>query len=416
MTTAATDSADMPAMFGDLTNKTLVRVDDGEALMVVNIGPAHPASHGTLRIMTALSGERVVAAACEIGYLHRGFEKMVEAGTYTQAIPYTDRLNYNSALMNNHAYCKAVERMLGIGIPNRARLTRIILSEMSRIMDHCICVGTALVDLGALTNFWYMFNPREQGYTIIEKVCGARLTTSHSRIGGLMRDVYDGFEADTLAWLDEVEKGRQDMLGLVLNNKIFIDRTKGISVVDMKTALDYGWTGPCLRASGLGYDLRKEQPYDGYEEFDFDVPIGTNGDNYDRLMVRCEEMVQSSRIIRQAIDQLKPGAVMTSDARVRMPEKQKAYFTIEGMVNQFELVFKGIEVPAGEIYDFTEAANGELGFYIVSDGSGRPYRIKVRPPCFYIYSWFSRMIEDGLIADGVTTLGTINIIAGELDR
>ena len=414
MTTSTVDSAISAP--DELKDKTLVCEEDGEELMLVNMGPAHPASHGTLRILTALSGEKVVASADEIGYLHRGFEKMVEQGLYMQAIPYTDRLNYNSALMNNHAYCKAIERMLDITIPDRARLIRIILSEMSRIIDHLICCGAALVDLGALTNFWYYFNTREHVYTIIEKVCGARLTTSHSRFGGLMRDVYDGFEEDVLGWLEMVDKASADVLGLILNNRIFIDRTQGISIVDRESALSYGYTGPCLRASGVAYDLRKEQPYDGYEAFDFDIPTGSNGDNYDRLMVRFEEIRESAKIMRQAIDQMTPGPVIVDDARVRFPKKQDVYFKIESMVNQFELVFKGVEVPAGEIYDYTEAANGELGFYIVSDGSGRPYRIKVRPPCYYIFSNFSIMVEDQLIADAMTTLGTVNIIAGELDR
>lgn len=399
-----------------LAEKALVRVDDGEEVMVVNLGPAHPASHGTLRIAAALSGETIVAGALEIGYLHRGFEKMVEQGSYLQAIPYTDRLNYVSALMNNHGYCKAVERMLGLVIPERARLGRVILSEMSRIIDHLVCIGAALVDLGALTNFWYLFTPREELYTIIEKACGARLTTTHSRIGGLMRDLYPGFEDEALAWTHSVEKGVDDVLDLVLDNRIFIDRTRGVSAVSAEEALSYGWSGPCLRASGVAYDLRKEQPYDGYDQFDFDVPRGTNGDNYDRLMVRFEEIRQSLRIVRQGIERLRPGPVMVDDARVRFPKQQDVYFKIESMVNMFELVFRGMEVPAGEIYDCTEAANGELGFYIVSDGTGRPYRIKVRPPCFYIFSNFNRMIEDELIADAMTTLGTVNIIAGELDR
>jgi NADH dehydrogenase I D subunit len=400
----------------ELKDKALVRVDDDEELMLVNFGPAHPASHGTLRILGALSGEKVIASAVEIGYLHRGFEKMVEQGQYMQVIPYTDRLNYNSALMNNHGYCKAVERMMEITIPDRARLLRVILSEMSRIIDHLISCGAALVDLGALTNFWYFFNAREHVYTIIEKICGARLTTSHSRIGGLMRDVYDGFEEDVIEWLDRLDEARADVLGLILNNKIFIDRTRWISIVSGESALSYGYTGPCLRASGINYDLRKQQPYDGYEEFDFDIPIGKNGDNYDRLMVRFEEIGESVKIVRQALEKLRPGPVMVDDARVRFPEKKDVYFKIESMVNQFELVFKGIEVPEGELYDFTEAANGELGFYIVSDGSGRPYRIKVRPPCYYIFGNFSLMVEDQLIADAMTTLGTVNIIAGELDR
>ncbi len=385
-------------------------------LVFVNIGPSHPATHGTLRALCALDGETIVAAVTEIGYLHRGFEKDTEVHTFQQCIPYTDRLNYVSAIMNNVGFCKAVERMLAIQVPERALYIRVITCELNRIIDHLVCAGANLVDIGALTNFWYSFNVREKVYNILEKLCGARLTSSYMRIGGLSRDVYPAFEDEVIAVLKEIRKGVQDVKKLISTNRIFLDRARDICVISGEKAIQYGWTGPTLRASGVEYDLRRAEPYYHYEDFKFDVPIGTIGDVYDRIFIRFYEIDESIHIIEQALRKLPGGPVMTDDKRVALPPKQQTYGNIEGLMNHFKIIMHGICPEPGEIYDATEAANGELGFTIVSDGSKNPYRIKCRPPCFMNFAAYHEMIEGVIIADAVANLGSINIIAGELDR
>jgi NADH dehydrogenase I D subunit len=385
-------------------------------LMTVNIGPSHPATHGTLRIFAALDGENIVAAATEIGYLHRGFEKMSEQGTYTMVLPYTDRLNYCSAMMNNIGFCKAVERMFGVEVPERCITVRIILSELSRIIDHMVCTCTNLVDLGALTNFWYFFNTREAVYTIWEKLCGARLTNTVTRIGGMYRDVYPTFSDDVAAVLVKIEQAVAEVRGLIEHNRIFIDRTRDVAVVSAAQAISWGWTGPCLRASGVDRDLRKDEPYYGYETYRFDTVVGEHGDTYDRIMVRMFEMLESVSIVRQALARLKPGPINTIDARLTLPDKNRVYHDMEALINSFKLIYEGVRPPPGECYDATEAANGELGFLIVSDGGTNPYRIKVRPPCFTQFAAYGQMVEGGMVADVAASLGSINIIAGELDR
>lgn len=385
-------------------------------LMFLNLGPSHPATHGALRMFCALDGETIVACVPEIGYLHRGFEKSIEHKTYNQVIPYTDRLNYVSSIMNNVGYVKAVEKMLGITVPDRCIFVRVIMSELMRVADHLVCIAANLVDVGALTNYWYLYNPREIIYSILEKLTGARLTNTFTRVGGLYRDLYPGFDEDLKYTLVEIEKGIMDAIKLVKKNKIFIDRTKDICPISKERALSYGFTGPCLRASGVEYDIRKAHPYYYYDQFDFDIPVGDHGDTYDRIFVRFEEMNQSISLIRQYMKKLPGGPVNSDDKRVSLPDKADTYENIEGLINHFKIIYEGVQVPAGEIYDCSEVANGELGFYIVSDGSGVPYRIKVRPPCFYIFSAFPEMIEGSMIADSISSLGSINIIAGELDR
>ncbi len=384
--------------------------------MLLNLGPSHPAMHGALRTQIELDGELIVRAASEMGYLHRCFEKHSEHSTYQQVIPYTDRLNYLSALMNNVGYCRAVEKLLGIETPERCILIRVVMCELSRIMDHLVCVGTNLVDIGALTNFWYFFNVREKIYTLIEKVTGARLTYAYTRIGGVARDIYPDFPAEVKSVLKEVDQAVNDVRGLVVNNRIFVERTVDVGRVTKQQAIEWGFTGPCLRASGVPHDLRKSEPYYLYNEFDFDIPIAENGDTYDRTMVRFEEIRQSGRIIHQALDRLRPGPVHSDDPRVVMPPKEEVYGSIEGLMRHFKLIMHGIEPPPGEVYSATEAANGELGFYIVSDGSMHPYRIKVRPPCFPLFAAFEKMIEGLMVADAIAILGSLNIVVGELDR
>jgi NADH-quinone oxidoreductase subunit C/D len=390
--------------------------DINTEIMYLNLGPSHPATHGAIRILTALDGETILANVNEIGYLHRGFEKTAENRTYNQVIPLTDRLNYCSALMNNIAYAKAVESWLGVEITERAKFMRVILSEFFRVQDHLVCIAANLVDMGGLTNYWYLYNEKEASYDLISRLTGARLTSSFTRIGGMYRDFYEGWEADMEHHLRDIEKGVNDSLKLVLKNRIVHDRTQNVCVMPAEKALSYGYTGPCLRASGVPFDLRKDNPYYHYETFDFAVPVGSKGDLYDRFMIRYEEIFQSISIIRQAMKMIPQGSVFISNNSVVLPPKQEVYSNIEGLASHFKLIFEGVKTPVGEWYDSFEAANGELGFYFVSDGSGQPYKCKVRPPCFYMMGGFHEMVEGEMIADAVINLGSINIIGGELDR
>jgi NADH-quinone oxidoreductase subunit C/D len=385
-------------------------------LLAVNIGPSHPATHGALRAEVLLDGETIIEAKTEIGYLHRCFEKEAEDHTWAEVMPYTDRLNYCSAMLNNVIYAHAVEKMLGMEVTPRCRVIRVIVSELSRIIDHLVCVCANLVDVGALTNYWYLYNVREGIYQIIEKLCGSRLTTNYARIGGLSHDLYPGFEDELEHHLGKLEEALSDVLGLVSRNRIYLDRTVGIGCISTEEALSYGFTGPCLRATGLAYDVRKHAPYLGYDEYEFEIPTGTQGDTHDRITVRFAEIYQSTNIIRQALRRLPAGPINIDDASVILPPKQQVYGSIEGVMNQFKLIYEGIQVPAGEAYGFGEGANGELGFYCVSDGSGRPYRVKVRPPCFPIFSAYAWLITGLMVPDAIAILGSLNIIAGELDR
>lgn len=387
-----------------------------ENLVPINIGPSHPAMHGTLRVMAELDGETIVRSSCDIGFLHRCFEKMAETHPYNQVIPYTDRLNYCSAPMNNVGYCKAVEKLLGVEIPPKAQAMRVILCELSRIIDHIISVGTGGVDLGALTAFFHLFSYREKVYTLFEKLCGARLTVALTRVGGMAQDAPEGWFDDVLAFCNEMEAGVDEIARLMLGNKIFIKRTQGVAPVSAQDAISWGYTGPLLRASGVNLDLRKAAPYYGYDALDFEVPVGTNGDIYDRYLVRVEEMRQSIKIIRQVCKNIPGGDYTIRDKGIVLPEKKDVYGNIEGLMNHFMLVIKGLRPPAGEVYDATEAANGELGFYLVSDGSANPYRLKVRPPCFAIYQSFPTVVKGWMLADAIATVASMNVIAGELDR
>ncbi len=385
-------------------------------LMPLNVGPSHPATHGCLRFLAAMDGETIVASVEEIGYLHRGFEKMVERGTWQQVIPYTDRLNYCSAIMNNIAFCRSVEKMFQVEIPDRCKVLRVIVNELSRINDHFVCVAAAFQDLGGTTPFMYAFNPREEIMCIWEKLTGARLTNSFARIGGLYRDSYDGFEKDVLAALDSTEKALKDLHACLDRNRIFLDRTVGVGKISAEKAISYGWTGPCLRASGVASDLRKDEPYYDYETYDWEVVVGTQGDCNDRLQVRLAEIEESVKIVRQALKRLAPGPVDIVDPRIRVPAHKLAYQDMEGLIGRFKSVYEGVRVPEGEFYCGTECANGELGFTIVSDGSGHPYRIKVRPPCLTQFAAFHDLVEGGQLADSMAVLSGLNIIAGELDR
>jgi NADH-quinone oxidoreductase subunit C/D len=382
----------------------------------INIGPAHPATHGTLRLMAILSGETIEKLDLEIGYLHRCFEKMCETHDYNQVIPYTDRLNYCSAPINNNAWCSTIEKMLGVTVPPRAQVMRMILDEFSRIIDHFVCISANAVDLGALTNFWLGFQAREKVYDLFEKLCGARLTVSLARVGGMGFDLPNGWVEQARETLKDIEKAWTEIDLLLTENRIFVRRMVGAAPISKENAINWGFTGPCLRAAGSAIDTRVTEPYYMYDQVKFDVPIGERGDSYDRYMVRMEEIRQSTSIIRQLLDNVPAGPILINDPTIVLPRKEDVYGNIEGLMNQFMMVVYGVKPPPGEIYRAHEGANGELGFYVVSDGTGRPYRVKCRPPCFAVFQAFPEMVEGQLIADAIAALGSINIIAGELDR
>jgi NADH-quinone oxidoreductase subunit C/D len=391
--------------------------DDLFERMTVNIGPSHPAMHGTFRLMAVLDGETIVASDVEIGYLHRCFEKMSETHNWQQVIPYTDRLNYCSSFINNVGYCRTVEQMLRVEVPPKAVWARTILSEFSRIMDHCVCNGTTLVDAGGLTNFWYMFQPREEIYGLLEACSGARLTVSYGRIGGLAQDLPPDFMERCRRLLEIIPPFIDDTERLVEKNRIWIDRSVGIAAISGEEAVEWGWTGPCLRASGVPYDVRRAHPYDLYDTVDWDVPVLYGGDVYDRFRIRMLEIRESLSIIRQLLDRGMPeGPHITADPHVALPPKEACYTQMEAMIYHFKLIMDGIQVPEGEAYSMVEGANGELGFYAVSDGTSKPYRLRCRPPCFPIFSTFSRLIQGGSLSDAIVSLGGLNIIAGELER
>jgi NADH-quinone oxidoreductase subunit C/D len=392
-------------------------VDTDFERVTLNLGPSHPATHGTLRIVVTLDGETIIGTEQEIGYLHRCFEKMSETHTYQQVIPFTDRLNYCSAIINNVGYCMTVEKLLGLEVPARAQQVRLMLSEFMRIADHLVCIGTNLVDMGALTNFWYLFQPREEIYGLIEACCGARLLPSYLRIGGLAVDVPGDFLVQAQRLVSMLPKYLNDVEKLVARNKIFMDRTIGVAPISAEDAIEYGFTGPCLRACGIPFDVRKASPYLGYETYDWDVPIADGGDTYARYLVRMEEMRQSLRILQQAIDRgLPAGPVMVDNPYVALPPKSKVYNEMESLIYHFKLIMHGIQPPVGETYFQVEGGNGELGFHVVSDGTKNPYRVRVRPPCFPIYQAFGQMITGQTIPDAIAALGSLNIIAGELDH
>ncbi len=390
-----------------------------EYLWTLNFGPQHPATHTTLRIVLTLDGERVVDAVPDIGYLHSGFEKLGEHLDYNQYVVVTDRMNYISPLANNIAWHCAVEKLLGIELTPRCKYIRTILAELARISDHLLCVGAAALDLGAMTAFLYAFNQRELLYEIFELVCGARFTTSYTRVGGLMYDVDERFIARVREFIKQFPAAHANITRLLNRNRIFIDRTKGIGVLSREDAINLGCTGPVARASGVTRDLRKDEPYLAYADFDFKVVCMKEGDCYARYLVRMAEMLESLKIVEQAIENLPPGPVNVDvGTRVVLPEKPKVYTTIEGLIQQFEVIMsnRGFETPVEECYGAIESPNGELGFYIVADGSDVAYRARCRPPSFIHFAVFPYLIRGHMVSDVVAVLGSLNIIAAELDR
>jgi NADH-quinone oxidoreductase subunit D len=397
-------------------------IDEGELElpsepMLLNMGPSHPAMHGTIRIVLELSGETIQKADVQIGYLHRGFEKMCERGTYTQVFPYADRLNYVSPMLNNVGFSLAVEKMLGVTVPERCQYYRVVLGELARICDHLICSGAMMMELGAFTPFLYFARAREVIWDIFEEETGARVTHSFGRVGGMAKPPTPDFKAMVRAGVPRVMALVNEGEKLLLKNRIFLDRVEGVGRISADDALALGWTGVCLRSTGVPYDVRRVHPYLVYDRMEFDVPVGTRGDNYDRFMCREDEMRQSARIIEQALDQMPDeGPIDIDDPRVVLPPKEDVYTTIEATIQHFKIVMEGIKVPAGECYSYTEGGNGELGFYIVSDGSGTPYRVRIRPPCFASVQGLGQLITGLMIPDVVPTFGSLNMIGGECDH
>jgi len=385
--------------------------------MSINMGPSHPSTHGVLRLQMELDGEVVTRADPVVGYLHRGDEKIAENMTYNQFVPYTDRLDYLAPLANNVAYALAVERLAKLEVPPRCQAIRVIIAELARISSHLMGLGAFGIDVGAWTVFLYTFTEREKLYRLFEELTGARFTTSYTRIGGVARDVPDGWLDRVNAFCDQFLPILEETLALLTRNKIFQDRTAGIGVIAKEDAIAYGLTGPNLRASGVPLDLRKDQPYCGYEQYEFDVPVGSKGDCYDRYLCRGEEMRQSVRIVRQAISHFPGGDWYARDARrIFAPPKDKILTSMEELIQNFMLVTEGPQMPAGEVYFEAENPKGALGFYVVSKGGGVPWRLKIRSPSFCNLSILPRVCVGAMVADIVSILGSFDFVMGECDR
>ena len=393
-----------------------VNDDFGAERMLVNIGPQHPATHGVLRLVVELEGEAVKRVIPHIGYLHSGFEKLGEYRFYNQIIPLTDRTDYLSPMANNIAFALAVEALMGIQITERCRLLRVIACEMSRIISHLVWTGTTGIDLGAYTPFLWTFDQRERVYNLQESWTGARLTTSVARVGGMMADIPEGWEDGLREFVRTFPRTLREVDTMFTRNAIWCGRTQDVGVISAEDAINYSLSGPMLRASGVDYDVRKDRPYLGYDEFDFDVPLGEHGDVYDRYRVRLEEMVQSVRILEQALDRLEPGPVDVDDPRVSLPPKSRAMSDMEAMIFHFKQVMEGIKPPAGEVYLGVENPKGELGYYLVSDGTAKPVRWRIRPPSFLNLAALPKLCEGALLSDVIAINASIDIVMGEIDR
>jgi NADH-quinone oxidoreductase subunit D len=384
----------------------------------LNLGPTHPATHGVFQNVLEMDGERIVSAVSTIGYIHRAFEKIAEHRPYYQITPLTDRLNYCSSPINNFGWHLTVEKLLNIETPKRVDYMRIIIMELARISDHLICNGILGVDTGAFTGFLYLMQERENIYEIYEEICGARLTTNFGRVGGFERDFNDIAILKTKKFLATFPKVMKSFEELFNRNRIFIDRTVGVGAISAEKALNYGFTGPCLRATGIDYDVRTANPYSSYQEFDFEIPVGTNGDTYDRYMVRNEEIWQSLRLIEQALAKMEkePKGIFHADVPAYyLPEKQDVYSNMEALIYHFKIVMGEVDMPKGELYHAVEGGNGELGFYLISEGGRSPYRLHFRRPCFIIYQAFAEIAKGSLLSDAIVTMSSLNVIAGELD-
>jgi NADH-quinone oxidoreductase subunit D len=381
----------------------------------LNLGPTHPATHGIFQNVLTMDGEIIIKAEPTIGYIHRAFEKLAERRPFYQITPITDRMNYCSAPINNIAWHMTVEKLIGADIPKRVQYLRVIIMELARISDHLICNTVIAVDTGALTGFVYLFQFRELIYEIYEEICGARLTTNIGRIGGFERDFNDTAWTKIEKFLKEFPEGLKEFENLVKRNRIFMDRTIGAGPISAERALNYSFSGPNLRAAGVDYDVRVMNPYSSYEDFEFTIPVGLNGDTYDRFMVRQEEMWQSMRIIRQAIDKLPEGPHHAQVPEFYLPPKEAVYNNMEALIYHFKIVMGETDVPKGEVYHCVEGGNGELGFYLISDGGRTPFRLHMRRPCFIYYQAYAEMIRGSNISDAILTMSSMNVIAGELD-
>jgi NADH-quinone oxidoreductase subunit D len=384
--------------------------------MVLNMGPSHPATHGVLRLVLELDGEIIESAEPHIGYLHRGDEKIAENMHFNQFVPYTDRLDYLAPLANNVAYACAVEKLMGWELPPRGQALRVLCCELARISSHMLGVGVCAMDVGAMTVFLYTFTEREKIYNFCEQLTGARFTTSYTRVGGQLRDLPEGLDQKILKFLEECEQTINEIAGLLNHNKIYLERMCDVGVISKEDAINYGLTGPNLRASGVDRDLRKDNPYLGYEKYDFDVPIGENGDCYDRYLVRMEEMRQSIKIIRQVLADFPEGDINVVNSKSTLPEKERVLMNMEELIHHFIVATQGIEAPAGEVYFAAENPKGELGFYIHSKGGGVPNRLKIRSPSFVNLSICSELLKGHMVSDIPAILGSLDFVMGECDR
>jgi len=387
---------------------------DGE-IAVLNLGPTHPATHGVFQNILKVDGERILEAEPTIGYIHRAFEKLAERRPYNQITPITDRLNYCSSPINNMGWHMTVEKLAGIEVSKRVEYMRVIIMELARIADHLVCNSVIGVDTGALTGFTYMFQERERIYEMFEAVCGARLTTNIGRIGGFERDFPEDFRRKLDDFLKTFPVRFNEFDSLLTRNRIFMDRVIKAGPITAERALNYGFTGPNLRAAGVDYDVRVMNPYSSYQDFEFDIPVGNDGDTYDRFMVRQHEIRESLKIIRQALDNMPAGKHYTEVPDYYLPPKDEVYKSMEALIYHFKIVMGETPIPAGEVYHSVEGANGELGFYLISDGGRTPYRLHFRRPCFIYYQAYPEMIQGSLLSDAVLTMSSMNVIAGELD-
>ena len=384
-------------------------------LTTLNLGPTHPATHGIFQNILTMDGETIIDAEQTVGYIHRAFEKIAERRPFYQLTTLTDRMNYCSSPINNMGWHLTVEKLLGIEVPKRAQYIRVIMMELARIADHLICNSILAVDTGALTGFLYVMQWREHIYEIYEEMCGARLTTNMGRFGGMERDLSKEAIRKINVLLDDFPKILLEFEGLVKRNRIFMDRTTDVGTISAERALNYGFTGPNLRATGVDYDVRAMNPYSSYEDFDFEIPVGTKGDTYDRFLVRGEEIWQSLNIIKQALQNLPEGAFHADAPHYYLPDKQQVYGNMEALIYHFKIIMGEIDAPVGEVYQSVEGGNGELGFYLVSDGGRTPYRLKYRRPSFIYYQAFPEMIVGTTLSDAIVTMSSLNVIAGELD-
>lgn len=387
---------------------------DGD-IATLNLGPTHPATHGIFQNILKVDGERILSAEPTIGYIHRAFEKLAERRPYNQITPITDRLNYCSSPINNIGWHITVEKLAGIEVPKRVDYMRVIVMELARIADHLVCNSVIGVDTGALTGFTYMFQEREKIYELYEEICGARLTTNVGRIGGFERDFSPTFHAKLEKFLAEFPDNFEEFDRLLTRNRIFMDRVIGAGPITAKRALEYSFSGPNLRAAGVDYDVRVMNPYASYQDFDFDIPVGKDGDTYDRFVVRQEEIRQSVRIIRQALEKMPKGDFHANVPEFYLPPKEEVYRSMESLIYHFKIVMGETAIPAGEVYHAVEGGNGELGYYLVSDGGRTPYRLHFRRPCFIYYQAYPEMIVDSVLSDAILTMSSMNVIAGELD-